>query len=212
MRLSTALAWLSTEVVFIAWDPHPQKPVEGMLLATSMLELVAELADSRAEEKMSSDSPFSHCHSLRWLWSHVVVLGVRLQLGQAVVVRAFLWYSVGALSCSSREGGFACGPSTLCRSEMAMLVVRRPSHMVALWSPSHVCVTTLVGGRGVALFWSLAGGGFGRSSRYTKPEISSRMKPIISLGEVHGAPSVVNALVACEPEREVPDNTLLMSI
>ncbi|MQM20892.1 hypothetical protein Taro_053923 [Colocasia esculenta] len=36
---------------------------------------------------------------------------------------------------SAVQGGSACGPSTLWRSEVAMLVVRRPSHMVARWSP-----------------------------------------------------------------------------
>ncbi|MQL99193.1 hypothetical protein Taro_031911, partial [Colocasia esculenta] len=50
----------------------------------------------------------------------------------------------------------ACGPSTLWRSEVAMLVVRCPSHMVAQWSPSRVCVATVVGGRGIALFNSAA--------------------------------------------------------
>ncbi|MQL71030.1 hypothetical protein Taro_003340 [Colocasia esculenta] len=137
----------------------------------SVLELVAELADSRAEGKMrfgrrcqrGPDSPLSHCLSLRWFRSHVVVLGVGLQLGQAAVVSAFLWCSVAALSCSSGEfrspvlgcqsmvapvrvtsrprsvsevrGGSAYGPSTLWRSEVAVLVVRHPSHVVARWSP-----------------------------------------------------------------------------
>ncbi|MQL93205.1 hypothetical protein Taro_025846 [Colocasia esculenta] len=40
-----------SEVVSIAWDPHPQDPVERVLWATSVLELAAELADSRAEGK-----------------------------------------------------------------------------------------------------------------------------------------------------------------
>ncbi|MQM18728.1 hypothetical protein Taro_051723 [Colocasia esculenta] len=43
----------AAEVVFVAWDPHPREPVEGVLQATSMLELAADLADSRAEGKMS---------------------------------------------------------------------------------------------------------------------------------------------------------------
>ncbi|MQL81394.1 hypothetical protein Taro_013850, partial [Colocasia esculenta] len=43
------------------------------------------------------DSPLSHCLSLRWFWSHVVVSGVRPQLGQAAVLRV-LCVSVAALS------------------------------------------------------------------------------------------------------------------
>ncbi|MQM14854.1 hypothetical protein Taro_047789 [Colocasia esculenta] len=38
-------------------------------------------------------------------------------------------------SVSEVRGGSTCGPSTLWRSEVAMLVVRRPSHVVAWWSP-----------------------------------------------------------------------------
>ncbi|MQM19995.1 hypothetical protein Taro_053009, partial [Colocasia esculenta] len=34
-----------------SWDPHPREPVEGVLRATSVLELAALLADSRAERK-----------------------------------------------------------------------------------------------------------------------------------------------------------------
>ncbi|MQL93110.1 hypothetical protein Taro_025747 [Colocasia esculenta] len=71
-----------SEVVSIAWDPHPRKPVEGVFRATSMLELAAELADSRdtkVVEVFSSrrgpDSPLSHYLSLCWFRSHVVVLG-----------------------------------------------------------------------------------------------------------------------------------------
>ena len=37
-----ALEGLSrSEVVSISWDPHPQEPVEGVLRATSVLELTA---------------------------------------------------------------------------------------------------------------------------------------------------------------------------
>ncbi|MQL78850.1 hypothetical protein Taro_011287, partial [Colocasia esculenta] len=42
----------SNEVVSVAWDPHPQEPVEGVLQATSVLELAADWADSGAEGKM----------------------------------------------------------------------------------------------------------------------------------------------------------------
>ncbi|MQL75650.1 hypothetical protein Taro_008040 [Colocasia esculenta] len=36
-------------------------------------------------------------------------------------------------------GGFACGPSTLWRSEVAVLVVRRRSHLVVSWSLREGC-------------------------------------------------------------------------
>ncbi|MQM17081.1 hypothetical protein Taro_050048, partial [Colocasia esculenta] len=53
--------------------------------------------------RRGSDSPSSHYLSLSWFRSHVVVLGVRPQLGQASVMRSFLWCSVAALSRSSGE-------------------------------------------------------------------------------------------------------------
>ncbi|MQL79515.1 hypothetical protein Taro_011960 [Colocasia esculenta] len=99
-----ALEGLSrSEVVSVAWDPRPRETVEGVIWATSVLELAADLADSRAEGKT---------RKLRLLRcflpdvaqiSHVVVLGVGPQLGQAAVLRAFLWCSVAALSRSSVE-------------------------------------------------------------------------------------------------------------
>ncbi|MQL87639.1 hypothetical protein Taro_020187 [Colocasia esculenta] len=47
-----ALEGLShSEVVSVAWDPHPREPVEGVLWATSVPELAADLADSGAEVK-----------------------------------------------------------------------------------------------------------------------------------------------------------------
>ncbi|MQM03231.1 hypothetical protein Taro_036009 [Colocasia esculenta] len=88
------------------------------------------------------DNPLFHYLSLHWFRSHVVVLGVEPQLGKAVVVHAFLWCSVVALSCSSGEfvvapacaasrprsvsrvqGGSACGPSTLGRTEVVVLAL-----------------------------------------------------------------------------------------
>ncbi|MQM05990.1 hypothetical protein Taro_038808 [Colocasia esculenta] len=47
-----ALKGLSrSEVVSIAWEPRPQEPVEGVLWATSVLELAVDRADSGAEGK-----------------------------------------------------------------------------------------------------------------------------------------------------------------
>ncbi|MQL97115.1 hypothetical protein Taro_029801 [Colocasia esculenta] len=156
-------------------------------------------------------TPLSHCLSLRWFRSHVVVLGMRPQLGQAAVLRvlcvsmaalsrpcagaeagarlasracglrvpllaasggglvavvvmtfphdthasggfrsvssqflspALGCQSVVALACvasrpcgvSGVRGGSACGPLSLWRSEVAVLVVRRRSHLVVMWS------------------------------------------------------------------------------
>ncbi|MQM16201.1 hypothetical protein Taro_049155 [Colocasia esculenta] len=112
------------EVVSVAWDPHPQEPFEGVLWATSVLELAANLADFRAERKMrcaegcflfvpdsvgfcgsrvfsswrGPDSPSSHCLSLRWFRRHVVVLGVGPQLRQPAVLRAFVCFYGGSVS------------------------------------------------------------------------------------------------------------------
>ncbi|MQL70448.1 hypothetical protein Taro_002759 [Colocasia esculenta] len=83
----SALEGLShLEVVSVSWDPHPREPVEGVLRATSVLELAAHT--SRCLEFLTQTrQSLSHCLSLRWFRSHVVVLGVRPQLGQAVVLR-----------------------------------------------------------------------------------------------------------------------------
>ncbi|MQL88052.1 hypothetical protein Taro_020599, partial [Colocasia esculenta] len=91
-------------VVSVAWDPRPREPVEGVLRATSVLELVAHVCDAEGFGVLSSrrlDSPLSHCLSLCWFRSHVVVPGVRPQLGQAAVLRV-LCVSVAALSRPSR--------------------------------------------------------------------------------------------------------------
>ncbi|MQL68210.1 hypothetical protein Taro_000489 [Colocasia esculenta] len=42
------------EVVTVTWDPRPREPVEGVLRATSVLELAATWADSGAEGKTVS--------------------------------------------------------------------------------------------------------------------------------------------------------------
>ncbi|MQM01456.1 hypothetical protein Taro_034213 [Colocasia esculenta] len=61
------------------------------------------------------DSPLSHCLSLHWFRSHVVVSGVRSQLGQAAMLRVLCVF-VAALSrpCAGAEAGArlasrACG-------------------------------------------------------------------------------------------------------
>ncbi|MQM22909.1 hypothetical protein Taro_055968, partial [Colocasia esculenta] len=86
------------EVVSVSWDAHPREPVWdaegfGMLFWRRL------------------DSPLSHCLSLHWFRSHVVVSGVRPQLGQAAVL-CVLCVSVAALShpCAGAE-----------RSEVAVL-------------------------------------------------------------------------------------------
>ncbi|MQL83590.1 hypothetical protein Taro_016085 [Colocasia esculenta] len=85
-----ALEGLSrSEVVSVSWDPHPQEPVEGVLQAMSVLELAAHVWDAEGFGVLSQrrpDSPLSHYLSLCWFRSHVVVLGVRPQLGQAAVL------------------------------------------------------------------------------------------------------------------------------
>ncbi|MQM23061.1 hypothetical protein Taro_056122, partial [Colocasia esculenta] len=114
-----ALEGLSrSEVVSVSWDPRPQEPVEGVLQAMSMLELAARVWDAEGFGVLSwriLDSTLSHCLSLCWFWSHVVVSGVRPQRGQAVVLR-LLCVSVAPLSrpCAGAEAGArlasrACG-------------------------------------------------------------------------------------------------------
>ncbi|MQM19723.1 hypothetical protein Taro_052733 [Colocasia esculenta] len=124
----SALEGLShSEVVSIAWDPHPQEPLRecsGLRACSSWqpswstLELrgkrgldsgaesIVEISclgrDTEVVEVFSSqrgpDSPLSHCLSLRWFRSHVVVLGVGPQLGQAMVLRAFVCFYGSSIS------------------------------------------------------------------------------------------------------------------
>ncbi|MQM04282.1 hypothetical protein Taro_037078, partial [Colocasia esculenta] len=105
----TALLGVSgsgTRLSLFSWDPHPREPVEGVLRATSVLELIAVLADSRAEGKtvvgrsVELASP-SHCLALRWFRSHVGRVGVGPQLGQAAVFLQ-LWLV------ASFPAGFKC--------------------------------------------------------------------------------------------------------
>ncbi|MQL82872.1 hypothetical protein Taro_015347 [Colocasia esculenta] len=98
-----ALEGLSrSEVVSISWDRHPHEPVEEVLRATSVLELAAELADSRAEgktrQRLGWRAEDADDASPSWLLAAVAWL--------LLLVR----------------GGSASGPSTLWRSEVAVLV------------------------------------------------------------------------------------------
>ncbi|MQM12772.1 hypothetical protein Taro_045691 [Colocasia esculenta] len=66
-----ALEGLSrSEVVSISWDPCPREPVEGVIRATSMLELAADRANSGAEGKTSVHGGYSLAvpsfHGRRW--------------------------------------------------------------------------------------------------------------------------------------------------
>ncbi|MQM10464.1 hypothetical protein Taro_043358 [Colocasia esculenta] len=157
-----ALEGLSrSEVVSVAWDPHPREPVEGVLRATSVLELAADWADSGAERKMREVrrkvAAWPGCGVacvgvlLRRLFS-VGIVGLALCGPILLVVSASVFsrfrgpvlgcQSMVALTCvvsqpcgmSTVRGGSACGPSTLWRFKEVVLVVRRRSHLVVAWS------------------------------------------------------------------------------
>ncbi|MQL68786.1 hypothetical protein Taro_001036 [Colocasia esculenta] len=134
----------------------------------SVLELAADRADSGAEEKTRTDSPLSLCLSLHWFQSHVVVLVVRLQLGQAAVVRTRA--SGGSHSVFSRLRGSVCGCQSVVASVYVVLTwlfrglgrcaegcFRSVSDSVGFCG-SRVCGPTSVGGRGVVLFSSAGTG------------------------------------------------------
>ncbi|MQL85733.1 hypothetical protein Taro_018257, partial [Colocasia esculenta] len=62
------------EVVSVSWDPHPREPVEGGIRATSVLELAVHDAEGFGVLSWRRpDSPLSHCLSLHWFRSHIVV-------------------------------------------------------------------------------------------------------------------------------------------
>ncbi|MQM20657.1 hypothetical protein Taro_053681 [Colocasia esculenta] len=72
------------------------------------------------------DSPLSHCLSLHWFRSYIVVRGMGPQLGQAAVVCAFFWCSVVALSRSSGEvrGRSQAGEQRECLTIVRAVVAR----------------------------------------------------------------------------------------
>ncbi|MQL75662.1 hypothetical protein Taro_008036 [Colocasia esculenta] len=129
----SALEGLShLEVVSVSWDPHPREPIEGVLRATNS-ELRGKRglgSDDESFVELSClglgrrgvwsswrrlDSPLSHCLSLHWFWSHVVVSGVRPQLGQAAVLRELVCFCGGSVSpfagaeAGARLASRACG-------------------------------------------------------------------------------------------------------
>ncbi|MQL91653.1 hypothetical protein Taro_024268 [Colocasia esculenta] len=87
-------------------SPLPETPILGSLLREYFELRACSSWTPRSLRRFSSRrgpySLLSHCLSLRWFQSHVVVLGVGPQLGQAAVLRAFVC-SVAALSLSSTE-------------------------------------------------------------------------------------------------------------
>ncbi|MQL69160.1 hypothetical protein Taro_001475 [Colocasia esculenta] len=96
-------------------SPFPGTPILGSPLRESSLIWVWDAEGFGVLSWCRPDIPLSHCLSLRWFRSHVVVLGVRPQLGQAAVLRV-LCVSVAALShpCAGAEAGArlasrACG-------------------------------------------------------------------------------------------------------
>ncbi|MQL84510.1 hypothetical protein Taro_017025 [Colocasia esculenta] len=105
-------------------DPHPREPVEGVLRATSVLELAAHVWDAEGFGVLSwrrPESPLSHCLSLRWFRSHVAVLGVGPQLGQAAVLCALC---VSAAALSHPSAGVEAGArlaSRACRLRVPLL-------------------------------------------------------------------------------------------
>ncbi|MQM07369.1 hypothetical protein Taro_040208 [Colocasia esculenta] len=54
-----------SEVVSVSWDPHPREPVEGVLRATSVLELEAHLLDLAVSGVVLLVGP-RPCRGLRW--------------------------------------------------------------------------------------------------------------------------------------------------
>ncbi|MQL72521.1 hypothetical protein Taro_004859 [Colocasia esculenta] len=89
-------------------------PLHGTPIVVSLLRVALgyerarawDTEDGRSSTRCRLVSPLSHCLSLRWFWSHVVVSGMRPQLGQAAVLPV-LCVSVAALSrpCAGVEAG-----------------------------------------------------------------------------------------------------------
>ncbi|MQM06267.1 hypothetical protein Taro_039089 [Colocasia esculenta] len=102
-----------------SWDPHPREPIEGVLRATSVLELAAVLADSRAEEKMVVGS------------------------GVDVFSRGALgWFCLWALDLVEVRGSRASGETSLCAEGYFRIVFDSTGSAAVVSGP------TLVVGRG----------------------------------------------------------------
>ncbi|MQM06282.1 hypothetical protein Taro_039103 [Colocasia esculenta] len=118
-------------------DPHPREPIEGVLLATSMLELAAELVNSRAEGKMSSSSLFRGGEvgarlASRGHGRHVPLLAASGGGLVAVVVMRFPHDASKYDSCA--EGCFRIVPDSVARgsSSRELSVERVAEAVVAL--------------------------------------------------------------------------------
>ncbi|MQL99024.1 hypothetical protein Taro_031744, partial [Colocasia esculenta] len=155
--------------------PPSSGAFEGAFGATSVLELAAELADSRVEGKTRPVSPSSDCLALRWFQSCVgrsgAEAGARLASRGHGRLVPLLAASDGGLvavvvtvfphdTCAS--GGF-CSVSSQFRSPVlgfhsvvaptcAQGCFRFVPYSVGFCG-GRVCVTNLVGGRDVAMFW-----------------------------------------------------------
>ncbi|MQL89388.1 hypothetical protein Taro_021964, partial [Colocasia esculenta] len=123
-----ALEGLSrSEVVSIAWDPHPREPLRerSRLRACSSWQPTGRTLELRGKRGLDSGaelfvelswlglghrgrpefypvswlaSLLSHCLTLCWFWSRVWRSGVRPQLGQAVVLCALVCFCGGSVS------------------------------------------------------------------------------------------------------------------
>ncbi|MQL79970.1 hypothetical protein Taro_012422 [Colocasia esculenta] len=84
--------------VWLELSPFPGTPILGSPLRESSLVWVWDAEGFGVLSWRKLDNPLSHCLSLRWFRSHVVVPGMRPQLGQAAVLRELVCFYGGSIS------------------------------------------------------------------------------------------------------------------
>ncbi|MQM20914.1 hypothetical protein Taro_053944, partial [Colocasia esculenta] len=240
--LGWPVALLRVHVVSVAWDPRPREPVEGVLRSMSVLELAADLANSRAEGKMrvkiskneeeaprtpspheilsslaSSPHPTTFGNELGFPNSNLPFLLFNLSLAWSCLV--FCGHRWSGLVRTRASGGFRSVFSWFRSPILGCQSVVAPVYVVLAWllrdlggcakgcfrfmsnsvgfSGSRVCITTFVGGRGIALV-PAALAGEGLEHLYETVELSffgrpkkEKLRPHL-FNEVNQQPSIAN--------------------
>ncbi|MQL77546.1 hypothetical protein Taro_009949, partial [Colocasia esculenta] len=116
-----------SEVVSVAWDPHPREPVEGVLWATSVLKLAAELADTRAEGKMREVKRGAAAWPGCGVVCIYVLCGGSISLFRGACTAVIAWLCLVSIVIVVRGGTGVCGfPTSQC-----------------VWGPGWFCLWAL---------------------------------------------------------------------
>ncbi|MQL81115.1 hypothetical protein Taro_013572 [Colocasia esculenta] len=162
----------------------------------------------RFSSRRGSDSPLSHCLSLCWFRSHVVVLGVGPQVGQATVFPVFVYFCGSSISIfrggeagarlASRGRGRRVPLLAVSGGGLVAVVVTVFPHDVSKCYPLpflgySLAVSSLYGHRWSGLVWTCASSGFRLvSSRFCSPVLGCQS--VVALACVGSRPRGVSGV------------------